>query len=632
MKINMDLLRWCKESSGRIKVFQCIAIAIFLYLFCGLFFRQIVQNSHFQQKSRKQSIRRIILPAVRGNIYDRNGNILATNRPIFSLNLYLDELSQNFREKFIKRIKECSKSGEKFDRDQIRTEIRESVVGEILNIVEKATGRHVHISGQRINRHISQYPILPMTVLHNISPEDCDKLIEVLPLSSPLQIGASLTRYYPNNELACHVLGYTVLVENSHYTQKYGDHVRAFATREQVGKSGVEKCADRILAGEVGYEAWIVDHTGAKNSLDERIEPEDGKPVYLSIDMDLQAAAEQALATYTGSVVVIDVNSGEILALANSPSYDQNSLYPSISKDVFDKISENAGWFNQAIQGLFPIGSAFKLVSAVVFIKSEEVDGEEEWLCTGKYSHGGKQFRCNNHPHGECINLKLAIGKSCNTYVFSRTIKVGHEAVSQEAKKFGLGSKTGIELPYETDGMVIPDATWKREHNFGDWLPGDTLNLAIGQGFVRTTPLNVCCFTASLAKNRYKTKPTIFKTEEKIADTTEQCLPTDGHKFLVDAMVDCVNHYTGRKAKIDGIAIAGKTGTAQFKEFGKKRNLAWFTCFAPAYDPKIAVTVLIREKKDGLNYYGGHHAAPVARKILLKYFEKNNKIIPLSDL
>ncbi|MDR2436060.1 MAG: hypothetical protein LBD33_01975 [Puniceicoccales bacterium] len=631
MKINTNLLKRCKESSGRIRVFQCIAIAIFLYLFCGLFFRQIVQNSCFQQKSRKQSVRRIILPAMRGNICDRNGKILVTNRPIFSLNLYLDELSQNFREKFIKRVKECSKSGEKFDRDQIRTEVRESVVSEILSVAEKAIGKHIHISGQRISRHMSQYPILPMTVLHNISPEDCDKLIEVLPLSSPLQIGANLTRYYPNNELACHVLGYTVLVENSHYTQKYGDHVRAFAVREQVGKSGVEKCADHILAGEVGYEAWIVDHTGAKNSLDERVEPEDGKPVYLSIDMDLQATAEQALAAYTGSAIVMDVNSGEILALANSPSYDQNSLYPSISKDVFDKISGDAGWLNQAIQGLFPVGSAFKLVSAVAFIKSGEVEEEEEWLCTGKYSCNGRQLKCDNHPHGEYINLKLAIGKSCNTYVFSRAIKVGHGAISQEAKKFGLGSKTGIELPYETGGMVVPDAAWKREHNFGDWFPGDTLNLAVGQGFVRTTPLNVCCFTASLAKNRYATKPTIFKTEEKIADTAEQCLSADWHKFLVDAMVDCVDNYTGRRAKINGIAIAGKTGTAQFKESGKKRNLAWFTCFAPAYDPEIAVTVLIREKKDGLNYYGGHHAAPVARKILLKYFEKNNNIAPMLD-
>jgi penicillin-binding protein 2 len=277
-----------------------------------------------------------------------------------------------------------------------------------------------------------------------------------------LQISANLTRYYPNHELACHVLEYTVLVENSH-TQKYGDHGRAFAVREQVGESGVEKCADHIPAGEVGYEAWIVDHTGAKNSLDERIEPEDGKLVYLSIDMDLQVTAEQALAAYTGSVIVIDVNSGEILALANSPSDDQNSLYPSISKEVFEKISEDAGWLNQATQGLFPIGSAFKLVSAGTFIKSEAIEAEEEWLCTGKHPHG----ECDNHPHGE--------------YVFSRAIKVGHGALSQEAKKFGLDSKAGVELPYETGSMVILDAIWKQERNLGDWLPGDALNLAVGQ-------------------------------------------------------------------------------------------------------------------------------------------------------
>ncbi|MDR1255309.1 MAG: hypothetical protein LBJ94_00035 [Puniceicoccales bacterium] len=623
MKLSMNLLKWCQKSSGRIKIFQSIALAVFIYLFCGLFFRQILQHSYFQQKSRQQSARRIIFPAARGNIYDRNGNILVENRPLFSLNLYLDELSEKFHREFAKRIKEYAKSGQKFNRTQVHTEAREFVVNELMGAANDILGKEIHVPGQKIDRHINQCAMLPMTILDDLSAEECEKLTDVLPVSSPLQIGVSLTRHHPNGALACHVLGYTVLAQNQHLRRENGDNVRTFAVREQVGKSGVEKCADHVLAGEVGYETWIVDHSGNKSILDEKANPRDGQSVYLSIDKDLQKAAEEALRPYAGSIIVMDVNSGEILALANSPSYDPNLLYPSISKATFNQISEKFGWLNQAMQGLFPMGSIFKLISAIAFVKSEKIDIHEKWSCTGVYQFNNKRLRCNNHPRGECVDLGLALGKSCNTYMFDRAFKVGHEPIAREAKNFGLDSKTEIELPYETEGMTIPDAAWKREHNLGNWLPGDTFNLAIGQGYVLTTPLNVCCFTAALAKNRYGIKPTIFKTEEKAVHGGEPCLCDEEHKFFVDALVSCVENYTGRKAKIDGLAIAGKTGTSQFRESGKKRNLAWFICFAPAYDPKIALTVLVREQAEGLNYYGGSHAAPIARKILLNYFKLN---------
>jgi penicillin-binding protein 2 len=588
-----------------------------------LFYRQIIQNSHFSQKSRQQSVRRIIIPAVRGNICDRNGNVLVCNCPLFSLDLHLDELDGEFREEFLKRTEQYYESGKKFDRNSARLEAYEFVVNKLLHLAGKILGKDIHLSGKRISNHIEQHTLSPMIVLNDLSVEEYDMLINFLPPNSPLRVGLGATRYYPNGPLACHILGYTVLEENQSYSQKYGDRIRAFAIREQIGKSGVEKCANDMLSGEPGYEAWVVNPSGTKSSLYGKIEPQNGQLVHLSIDKDLQAATEKVLAGYSGSAIVMDVNSGEILAMANFPAYDPNLLYPSISNEIFNQISESGGWFNQSIQGLFPMGSVFKLISAIAFIKSGEIDIEEKVLCTGTYSHGNRRLKCNNHAHGEYINLKLALGKSCNVYMFDRAAKIGHEAMSREAKNFGLDAKSKIELPYGTTGMVIPDANWKLERYLENWWLGDTLNLSIGQGYVLTTPLNVCCFTASLAKNRYQTKPTIFRTDGKISEDPRECLSAEGHKILVDAMVDCVNNYTGRRAKIDGIAIAGKTGTAQFREHGKKRNLAWFTCFAPAYDPKVAVTVLVREQADNLNYYGGSHAAPIARKILLEYFRKN---------
>ncbi|MDR0679474.1 MAG: hypothetical protein LBF42_00290 [Puniceicoccales bacterium] len=619
----MNLLKWDRKSSGRIKFFQCITIVVFLYLFGGLFFRQIVQNSHFQQKSRQQSIRRITFPAVRGKIYDRNGNILVENRPIFSLDLHLDELREEFHREFLRRTKERSQFGEKFDKTQVRREVYEFIVNETLSIANDILGRKIHIPWQDIDKHMSQCPMLPMTILNDLPAEECDKLIGILPITSPLQINANLTRHYPNGTLACHVLGYTVLTENQHPDKKYDDHVRTFVVREQVGRSGVEKCADHILAGEAGYENWTVDHMGNKNSLDKKVESEDGQAIYLSIDKNLQKVAEEALSPYVGSAVVIDANSGEILALANSPSYDPNILYPSISKAIFDQISERNGWLNQALQGLFPMGSISKIIATVAFIKSEEVDANGEWLCTGIYECNRKSFKCNNHPHGERVNLKSALGKNCNTYMFDKALKVGHRAIIREWKKFGLGSKTEIGLPYGTNSWVISDTALQKKHKPDHWAPKDTFNLVIGQGYLLTTPLNVCCFTASLAKNRYRTRPTIFKSEKKISDVYASCLSKKDHEFLVDAMVDCVENYSGRRAKINGLAIAGKTGTAKFKEHERKHGLAWFTCFAPAYDPQIAVTVLIHEQENTFTFHEESQAAHVAKKILLKYFNPN---------
>lgn len=618
----MDLIKLYKKSDVRIKIFQILAIVVFLYLTLGLIYRQIIQYKAFLQKERQQSIRRIIIPAARGNIYDRNGNVLVCNRPVFSLELYLNELQDEFREKFLKETKYYIDDEKQFDRNLLRTKIREQVVNKILKDVNNLLECDLYLSGTQIDRHIAQRSLLPVTIISDLSIKNYDKLINFLPLNSPLQIGLGSTRCYPNNKLACHILGYTVSEENKLCSQVYNDNVYTFKIRQQIGKTGVEKSANDILKGKSGYETWVVNPSGEKYTLDKKVEPKNGDSIFLSIDKDLQKVVEDALGSYFGCAIIIDVNTNEILAMASSPAYDPNLLYPTMSQSIFREINEYSGWFNQAIQGLFPPASTFKLISAIAFLKSEEIDPNEKLLCTGLYTGCGRKWKCNNHKHGEEIDLHLALGKSCNTYVFDRAAYIGANLISQEAKNFGLNKQTGIDLPYETKGMVVPDVDWKIKYGFGDWSLGDTLNLSIGQGYVLTTPLNICCFTASLAKNRLKTKPTIFK-QSQISDdisNNEKYLPDDIHHYIVEAMIDCVDNYTGKRAKIDGIAVAGKTGSAQFKEHGKSRNIAWFTCFAPAYAPEIAVTVMVREDRDGLNYHGGTQAAPIANKILRKYF------------
>lgn len=614
----MSLIRRFKKNATRVGVIQFVAAVIFLYLSLGLFYRQIIQYESFNRRERQQCTRRIIIPAVRGNIYDRNGNLLVGNRPVFSLELYLSELKSRFREEFIKRVKYHADRDENFDRKVLYTKVRESIVNDILSPIGNLLGKDLFISGKQIDRHLFQRSLLPITLVGELTLEEYDKLINFLPANSSVQIQASSTRIYPNGQLACHVLGYTVLEDNA---EKYDDHIHTFSIRQQKGKSGIEMTADDILRGVNGAETWLVLPSGEKRSLEGKIDIKNGQDVILSIDSELQREAEDALRWYTGAVIVMDVRSKEVLVLANSPSYDPNMLYPSISSKVFNEINEQSGWFNQAIQGLFPPGSIFKILSAISFFRANDFDPEEKLICEGTYNNSGRILKCHRHTSGNDIDLHLAIAESCNTYMFERAAKYGANVIADEARNYFLDRPTGIELPFETHGMVVPDAKWKIKRGLGGWSRGDTLNLSIGQGYLLTTPLSICCFTSSFAKNRQRTVPTIFHHDQLAIDAGNgSFIPRDEYFYLLDSMIDCVENFTGRAAKIDGVKVAGKTGSAQFKEKGKKRNIAWFTCFAPAYDPEIAVTVMLRESRDGQNYYGGKNAAPIARKILQKYF------------
>ncbi len=619
----MDLIKLYKKNTIRIGAIQVVTAVVFIYLLLGIFYRQIIQYDYFSQRGRQQCVRRIIIPAIRGNIYDRNGKLLVGNRPLFSLELYLNELKDNFCKEFLKRVKYYTERDEKFDRKVLYTEVRESVVNNILKPIGELLNRELFLSGEQINRQLFRRSLLPITLINELTLEEYDKLINYLSINSPVQIRAGSTRFYPNDQLACHVLGYTVLEENH---ENYNDHIYTFSTRQQNGKTGVEKSANEVLRGSNGFESWLVLPTGEKRSLEERIETRNGDNIFLSIDSELQCIAENALERYVGSVVVIDVRTGEVLVMANSPAYNPNALYPKISTIVFNEINERFAWLNQAIQSLFPPGSVFKLLSAISFLKSENFNPDEKLVCNGIFYNGTHKMRCNNHRYGEEIDLHLAIGKSCNTYIFDRAAKLGGKYIALEAKNYGLDRPTSIDLPFETQGMIIPDADWKRKHGLGGWSRGDTLNLSIGQGYTLVTPLGLCCFTASLATNRQYIIPTIFRRDESfetkfLKDKTY--LSDDVYYYVLDSMIDCVEKYTGRRAKLGDIVVAGKTGSAQFKENGKKRNIAWFSCFAPAYDPEIAVTVMIREDRDDQNYHGGSEAAPIARLILRKYFNLN---------
>jgi penicillin-binding protein 2 len=532
-------------------------------------------------------------------------------------------LQGEFRREYLRSVNFLRENNEKFNSEEVRSRVREDVIGRHLKIINDLIGSNYEVSAKEIERHLAQKFLLPMKIAKNISQTDYEKLVYILPKHSPIRPSVDEIRCYPHGDLACHVLGYVVMEERECETKAFGENVKTFAVKCQVGKTGIELVKDDILHGTPGYELWQVDTLGNHRELLESESPKHGSSVMLSLDKNLQNVAESALGDNRGCAIVMDVGTGEVLAMASKPSYDINSLIPRISHDAYEKITEQLGWANLATQGKFPLGSVFKLVSSIVFLKSGEVLQTDSVICDGVAEIGERRFHCRNHPLGMKITFGDAIARSCNTFFYENARKVRSNGLINEAIRLGFSEKTGIELPYEGNGFV-PTEAWKKSRGFGAWVVGDTINLSIGQGYLLVTPLEVCCFTASIASNRLRTKPTIFVNGNggNLPNTPNLGLSEEDYRFIVNSMVEVVESRTGRRAKLDNLKIAGKTGTAQFFDHGEKRNLAWFTCFAPVENPEIAVTVVVQEKSKLDSFWGGVNAAPIAKKILSAYFHR----------
>jgi penicillin-binding protein 2 len=604
------------------RIFYVVSALVFTSLSCGLFHRQIIQHRYFQRKESRQNSRRIVIPGMRGNIYDRNGILLAGHRSIFSINLYLHELHDEFRKTYLNRANTLRQNNVAFNAKKLRRDSRVDVVKKYLDTVNEAIGSNYVVSSDAIEKHLSQKFLLPMKIADDVSQEVYERLMYVLPKSSPMQLSMDEVRYYPHGDLACHIIGHVAMDEYG--GQPSNEKIKTFVAKCQMGKSGIELGADDVLRGIPGYELWQIDTLGMARTLLKSENPRHGSSIRLSIDKNLQNVAEEALGDDRGCAIVMNVRSGEILAMASKPSYDINLLVPKISHDVYGQITSKGSWLNLATQGKFPLGSVFKLVSAMAFLQSGEVLRTDSIFCSGVTEVGGRKFTCRNHASNIDITFGDAIARSCNTFFYENAKKVKKDRLIKTAVELGFSEKTGIELPHEGQGFV-PSEAWKKSRGFGSWVIGDTLNLSIGQGYLLVTPIEVCCFTSSIAANRLRTKPTIFFNGNcgNLPNCPSLGLDEADYNFLVNAMVEVVENRSGKHAKVKNLKVAGKTGTAQFFDHGEKRNLAWFTCFAPADDPEIAITVMVQEKSKHDSYWGGTKAAPIAKKIIVEYFTKN---------
>ena len=619
-----------KKYQGRLWIFYALLGILLGVLYSGLFYRQLIESESHAEKEKIQNHRRILTPGPRGNLIDRDGRVLVANHSKFSAVVFLseDQVQRAFRNNYRTLVRDYRAQGKPIENyTKLLILSRAMVLESYLKGVNELLGREEEVDADGVTRHLNINPLLPYPLVDNLTPEEFAILLESLPVESPVQLYVSTMRHYPYENAAAHALGYVGHRALEAESNMPGSDLKTFASKGSYGRNGIEQRFDTELQGKTGTEIWVVDPSGYQVEPVQRIYPEKGKDIELSIDIDLQLAGERGYDLYgdKGALVAIDINRMEILAMLSRPDYNLNDTSPFISNVAYKEINERQAWENKALRGLYPPGSPFKLITAIAGLKSGIIDDETIYECDGGHMVGRRRFPCMGH-HGE-VDLRTAIEKSCNEYFYRVGLATGVNNLSQEAIYLRLNEPTYIDLPNETRGMNVPTREWKRERFGQPWVSGDTANISIGQGALIVTPLQMAVMTASIAKNEVYSHPSILKqTPEQLARRPVPKplgLPPAVHKAILDGMNRVVSESgTARAAMIDGVEVGGKTGTAQINKKEGNLELAWFVGFAPVDDPQIAVVALVEGQELNQSFGGGKFAAPMARYIFEAYFEK----------
>ncbi len=583
------------------KIFIFIQV-LTVFLLLNFWKIQVLDHKKYWEKSEANRMREIVLPSQRGLIKDRGETILADNKASFKVSI--------IRENCEDYDKSCRK------------------ISRLLKIEED-------VLKERIKRYESFPVFKPIVVKENLSFEEV-AVIEARKLEFPeLFLQAEPKRFYPFGNLAAHALGYIQElsgeeIKNGLYQQRrLGD---------LIGKTGVEKVYESALVGTDGEALEIVDSMGRSKGEIAKREPEKGQNIILTLDYDLQEKAEELLEGREGAVVMMDPQTGEILALASYPTFDPNKFIDRFTPEEWLDLINSSEFplENRAIRGQYAPGSIFKLVIDLGALELGIVDEETTFICKGEIEIYNEPFTCwVEKGHGE-MNLIQGIRNSCNIYHYQVGKKMGIDEISRYAKMLGFGAKTGIDLPGEKTGLV-PDPQWKREVRKERWQPGETISVSIGQGPLMVTPLQVALYTSIIANRGRKVTPHLLNSQSLagkrvFSEKDAADIELSTFETVIQGMWEVVNRGgTGWAANVKGFDICGKTGSTQListeKDKEKKveeeeeeeetKTHSWFTGFAPRDNPKIVVTVII--EYGGM---GGATAAPIARKLFNSYRRK----------
>ncbi len=589
----------------RVEIATAVIIFFIALLISRLWFLQIKKGDEYAELSENNRIRIQQIQAPRGNILDRFGRIIITNRPCFNL-VWTKEDAPN-PDEVIKRL----------------SQILNEDISTLLDHIREAS---------------DQPKYMPILLKEDIDWKTL-VYIENHHFQLPgVRIEAAPSRDYLYGNMASHLVGYLGQISKEEL-QNLKD--KKYQGGDPIGKMGIEKVFEKELRGEKGFRYLEVDVLGFEQQILQKQDPLPGNDLQLTIDTDLQQTAEKAMEGLGGAVVAMDVNSGNLLALASAPPMHLEEFVGGISTKVWEEHLNDPlhPLIDKTILGQYPPGSTYKIITALAGLSEKIITPQTVFYCNGGLNIYNRRYGCWKRTGHGAITLQRALAESCDVYFYQVGQKVGVDRLAAYAQSLGLGQKTGIDLEHEKTGLT-PTSAWKKKAKKEAWQDGETISVSIGQGFNLATPLQICRMTAALVNGGTLYKPQIIDTimsPEGVTIKKIQPEPVgkvlgsaNDRNLIIRGLIDAVNakHGTAGSAKMESIVVGGKTGTAQVVRMSKFKSLpesqlprkykdhAWFTCFAPAEKPEIAVTVLVEHSG-----HGGSVAAPIAKKVLEEYFK-----------
>lgn len=584
-----------KPAGGRIALFQYLALGVFLFLISGFWQLQVRNPEFYSERAERNSIKALPVLAPRGKILDRDGRVIVDNHSSFSLILSREHL----KPEHVPIIA----AGLNLDRGELERRLyrfRSRPRYEPVIIKEELT--RAEIAFVEAHRDPEGLPELELVHAHR--------------------------RLYPQNSLAAHVIGYVGEVSEAELNSP--EFIR-YEPGDVIGKAGIERQYDDHLRGVDGQRQVLVDNLGRERRVIGFKEATPGRNLQLTIDLDLQVVAELAMEGRKGAVVALDPRNGEVLAMVSRPAFDPNQFAGRIRSEDWKLLVSNPDnpLLNRAIQAQLAPGSTFKPFVALAGLESGAIDENFRVRCPGGASFYGRYFKCwVKQGHG-VVDLHKGLVQSCDVFFYNVGNRTGIDDIARYAEMAGFGRKTGIDLPHEAEG-VVPSSQWKMRQFRQKWYAGETISVAIGQGALTVTPLQLAYAVGGLAMGGVWYRPHLVKDLGRREPPRIAKINPENASKVVYGLYGVVNEGgTGVRARLPGISVCGKTGSSQLasnqalksSKLGQLlKDNAWFVGFAPCESPEIVVAAL---------YEGGEHgylAAPIVRDVIKAYFDKKSRV------
>jgi penicillin-binding protein 2 len=591
----------------RLRVFACVLAALIAMLSARLWYLQVLRGQEFRNKAATNRARSVRSVAPRGAVEDAKGRVLITNSAQFTVFVLPSDLPKKDPEK-------------------------DEILGRLAEILDLSLAQVKAI----LKRNWTG-PSHPIAVAEGVSDDVLAKISENRLWLPGVSADVEPVRRYPNGLAGAHLLGYIGQITEKQFAKKENKAL-GYQQGDLIGQSGVERQYDYLLNGTAGGTDYEVDAKGRRLRALGTQDPVPGATLRLAMDLEVQKAAEKGLAGRKGAAVAIDPRDGRVIAMASFPAFNPNLLARRPLKQKVYKEQIEPGLFNRATMAEMPPGSTYKIVTSAAGLAMGRIDANTSFYCGGGINIGKGFFKHCHSTHGS-VNLNRALAASCDVYYYRLGEMIGPTQLAAWSKKFGLGEGTGIDFPSDQDG-IIPSPAWKKKmapifkNPDDNWYPGDTANMAIGQGDVLTTPLQMAQVAGAIGNGGTVWKPRVLLRAISSADKNKvlyEMKPEASHQLgLTSEQLHLIAQGmrsviagpggTGHAANLSGVMVAGKSGSAEKRGTGGGRGAthAWFVCYAPYDNPTIAVCVFL--ESEGQNYHGGADAAPIARKMLAAHF------------